>query len=328
MSVSCQLPQDPSLCRRPLPREHTGTYSVTSVGGVGSTFLLEWLKRLHRGFQREADCALSNHARDGCGTCAALAGGHGALPRHLVSCHIDDDGIFKHLADPIALNGFGAGHRAVYLVGSPVHAVSSVFRRRFQCWHLHRLHGCWFSRRQREGRIPCDSAELEHFRGRFGQESTTCRVPPSGPLSSLAAYAENGEDLFGVLPQFQSWLSCRAPRCVFDILVIRYETLNASLPTLFDFLGLPQRVRALFPYSRLRPAKSGSPAGLGLESHRQMLSVYGPLEAALQRIPPEGLLLRNAPDAPRTISWSPQTLANFRARQRARAARAAGMAAG
>lgn len=296
----CVLPHDTSLCRRPRIREHkAGTYSVTSIGGVGSTFLLEWLKSLHRGYQRETDCSIGapNPTSVQCRICLPLAT-PGALPRHLVSCHIDDDGVFKHLADPAALNNLGSQHRAVYIVGSPVRAVASVFRRRFQCWHYHRLHGCWFTRRQREGRIQCNSPALTRFRARYGEAAAECRVPAIGPLSNLDAYAASGADLFGAVEQFTKWLSCRAPRCTFDILVIRYETLNASLPALFDFLELPTRVRDLFPFRRLRKPRSANgaaPAGLGLDSHVKLLGVYGALEAAMERIPAEGLRLRNSP---------------------------------
>ena len=71
---------------------------------------------------------------------------------------------------------------------------------------------------------------------RFGAEASRCRVPPAGPLSSLEAYAAQGEDLFAKVAQFRAWLSCRAPDCRFDILVLRYETLNVSTQALFDFL--------------------------------------------------------------------------------------------
>ena len=175
---------------------------MTSLGGVGSTFLLEWLKRLHRTFQREADslCAQSSNASTSSCGCPALAV-RGSLPRHLISCHVDDDGLFKHLADPASLSGFGAGHRAVFLVGSPLSALASVFRRRFQCWHLHRLHDCWFTRRQRNGKIPCVSPAIDRLRQRYGAEAATCRVPPVGPLASFEAYAMHGADLFGAVAQ-------------------------------------------------------------------------------------------------------------------------------
>lgn len=198
-----------TLCRRPLVGEHSGTYSVSSLGGVGSTFLLEWLKRLHRVFQAEAAC--HNASMQPCSSCPALSA-RGALPRHLVSCHVDDDGILKHLADPASLSGFGSGHRAVYLVGSPTHAVASVFRRRFQCWHFHRLHDCWFTREQRDGRIPCDAAAVARLRRTHGEAAATCRVPPVGPLASVEEYARHGVDLFEAVSQFRSWLTCRRPR--------------------------------------------------------------------------------------------------------------------
>ena len=284
----------PTLCRRPIAGEHIGTYSVTSIGGVGTTFLLEWLKRLHRVFQQPA-CSSSSSSNESCG-CPALAE-RGSLPRHLISCHIDDDGLFKHLADPAQLSGFGAGHRAVYLVGSPLAALSSVFRRRFQCWHYHRLNDCWFTRRQRGGRIPCASPRMAELRRLYGEEATTCRVPPVGPLSSLEAYAEHGADLFGETRQFKSWLSCRKPRCSFDIFVLRLprnRTDVSGLHRLFDFLELPERTRLLFPYERLheRPHRRRNPDVSG-GALSKLRAVYGGLEEAVERLPAEGLLLRN-----------------------------------
>ena len=215
-------------CRRPLQGENNGTFSITSVGGVASTFLLEWFKKLELARQTHHDCTrlAAQHAvgepTAPCG-CSAL---QIERPLHLVSCHVDDDGVFKHLADPRALNRFGRYHRAVYVVGEPIEAVASVFRRRFQCWHMYRLQNCWFSRAQRNGLIPCEQPGIVQFRERFGTATSRCRVPRTGPLQSLAAYAEQGEDIFGAVEQFRAWISCRAPRCNFNILVLRYEELN------------------------------------------------------------------------------------------------------
>ena len=175
---------------------------------------------------------------------------------HLLSCDVNDDGVFKHLADPRPLNAFQR-HRAVFVVGSPVVSLASVFRRKFQCWHFHRLQNCWFTRAERDGVIPCEQPGVHAFRRRFGEAASACRVPRSrrhaevvdaraallppeprflgrpppshprtrflprrsGPLSTLESYAEQGEDLFGTFSQFRAWLSCRRPRCTFDILV-------------------------------------------------------------------------------------------------------------
>lgn len=158
--MACLQSTSHEPCRRPFHGENNGTYSITSVGGVASTFLLEWFKKLELARQHHHDCAsLSAQLPPGatevpCG-CAAIAADH---PLHLVSCHVDDDGIFKHLADPAALNQFGRHHRAVYVVGDPIDAIASVFRRRFQCWHMYRLQNCWFTRAQRNGLIPCEQA--------------------------------------------------------------------------------------------------------------------------------------------------------------------------
>jgi len=281
------MPQD-RFCRPPQPGQFRGTFSVTSMGGVGSTFLLEWFRGLEQAYQESADC------RDGlrrekplvsrpCG-CAPLSDGGPA--RHLLSCHVDDDGVFKHLADPSALNRF-PDHKAIFLVGSPIEAVASVFRRKFQCWHLYRLNDCWFTRKQREGLIPCNQSGVVAFRQQFGAAASSCRVPTAGPLASLDAFASNGADLFGTMAQFRSWLSCRAPRCTSDILVVRYETLNASVPSILDFLDVPLAARSHFP--PFTPSHHGVDSGAA----QQLRGIYGALDAAIERIPPQGLLLRN-----------------------------------
>ena len=38
---------------------------------------------------------------------------------------------------------------------------------------------------------------------------------------SVDEYTANGQDLYYMRHQFTSWLTCRAPRCAFDILVLR-----------------------------------------------------------------------------------------------------------
>ncbi len=141
-ALGCPLPRS-NLCPAPeITDAYNGTYSVTSIGGVASTFLLEWLRHLQLAGRHSRDCTRGDALPaekalfgETCG-CPALA--DGASPLHLVSCHVDDDGVFKHLADPRELNRF-ANHRALYVVGDPIEAVASVFRRNFQCWHLYRL---------------------------------------------------------------------------------------------------------------------------------------------------------------------------------------------
>lgn len=291
--LGCPLPAYRS-CRPPLAGQFNGTFSITSMGGVASTFLLEWFKALEQAHQQAHEC---KHGvvlekpllgRESC-SCDALA--DGGPPLHLISCHIDDDGLFKHLADPSALNRF-ENHRAVYVVGSPIPAIASVFRRRFQCWHLYRLNNCWFNRKQREGLIPCGQPGIRAFRRRFGLKAATCRVPKTGPLANLDAYAEQAEDLFGTISQFRTWLSCRRPLCRFDILVLRYETLSQSVDTLLDFLSIPHAARRHFP--SVKEAHMNSKDEVKSSPNIQKLTtIYGALETAIAQIPPEGLILRN-----------------------------------
>ena len=163
------MPSPTTRCAPPRRGFHNGTVSITSIGGVASTFVLKWLKALQNAHHKQLECEESSSSSAGSCSCPAI-GAH-TLPRQVVSCHVDDDGVFKHLADPRALNRF-PHHRAVYIVGDPLHAVTSVFRRNFQCWHLYRLHNCWFSRAQREGVIPCAQPGIQSFRRRFGASAS------------------------------------------------------------------------------------------------------------------------------------------------------------
>ncbi|EOD33472.1 hypothetical protein EMIHUDRAFT_441551, partial [Emiliania huxleyi CCMP1516] len=66
--------------------------------------------------------------------------------------------------------------------GSPIEAVASVFRRKFQCWHLYRLNDCWFTRKQREGLIPCNQSGVVAFRQQFGAAASSCATHPPSPV--------------------------------------------------------------------------------------------------------------------------------------------------
>ena len=293
-AAQCQFPAH-KLCERPLAGQFNGTFSITSMGGVASTFLLEWFRKLelahHSALMCERGLGLKGQLL-GRGQCSCDALSAGGPPRRLVSCHIHEDGVFKHLSDPSALNRF-KNHRAVYVVGGPISAIGSIFRRRYQCWHLYRLNNCLLSRKQRKGLIPCEQPGILAFRHRFGLEASSCRVPKSGPLSSAEAYASQAEDLFGTISQFRTWLSCRRPFCKFDILVIRYETLNQSVSTLLDFLSIPQSARRHFPAIRVAHAASREAHGISPGGERKLRKIYGALDTAVAEIPQEGLILRN-----------------------------------
>ena len=86
-------------------------------------------------------------------------------------------------------------------------------------------------------------------------------------------------------------MSCRRPHCKFDILVVRYEALNASLGAVFDFLRVPLAARAHFPPIRGVHPRQGRAADV---ARSKLRGIYGALERAIDMVPPEGLLLRNA----------------------------------
>ena len=185
-------------CYEPLPNQFNGTYSVTSMGGVGSTFLLEWLRNLEQADRQQRECKLGMIPEKALfwpsWDCAALA--DGGPRRHLVSCHYDDDGIFKHLADPSVLNRF-PNHKAIFLVGLPIEAVASVFRRNFQCWHLYCLNNCWFTRAEREGLIPCEQPGIQV--GRFEEITPPplkdCSQPPPPRMVCSHELVNNSQTL-------------------------------------------------------------------------------------------------------------------------------------
>eukprot|EP00967_Tisochrysis_lutea_P135896 scaffold241722_cov31-Tisochrysis_lutea.AAC.1 len=95
----------------------------------------------------------------------------------------------------------------------------------------------------------------------------------------------SGIDLFGAAAQFRSWLSCRAPRCTFDILIVRYETLNQSVPAILDFLEVPRAARSFFP--KIRPAHSSTTRLMGgRQVEHRLQAIYGSLDAAVEEVPP------------------------------------------
>lgn len=132
--------------------------------------------------------------------------------------------------------------------------------------------------------LPCPPALLQ---------TTPNRITLALLILTPHAAAAPGVDLFGAAAQFRSWLSCRAPHCSFDILVVRYETLNQSVPAILDFLDVPPAARPFFP--TVRPAHSTATelAG-GRQIEHRLQKIYGDLQEAIDQVPPTGLLLRNS----------------------------------
>ena len=95
LASACPLTSS-RFCSDPLPGQYNGTFSITSIGGVASTFLLEWFRNVEQAQRQSLNCKTGLPAEktlfaDSC-TCKALTGG--APPRHLVSCHLFYDSFY------------------------------------------------------------------------------------------------------------------------------------------------------------------------------------------------------------------------------------------
>jgi hypothetical protein len=158
----------------------------------------------------------------------------------------DLDG-YKHCPVPPV---FGSRElKVVYVVGNPILAAASLFRRGYQAGQAGKLQ---YSRIVR----------------RFPEEGL-----------SLKDYAARGRDLFLFQEHFEAWTK----KFVFyPTLVVRYEAIHDSLPQMAKFLNLPSEFLSEFPPLKERGSDIAKidPATLqGLET------IYGNLARKIQSLP-------------------------------------------
>ena len=147
-------------------------------------------------------------------------GGSGTtmLCRYLSDCNVGmpkisegDWAPWKHMSYPPEDRSVGENFRAIYLISDPREALYSVFRRRFQHWHIQRMDGNLKNRNFSWG--------IDDF---IGKE----------------------RDLFRFQDQFESWTTSKRK---YPILIIKYEALWKHVPELLEFAGVPPELHGEFP---------------------------------------------------------------------------------
>lgn len=107
--------------------------------------------------------------------------------------------------------------RVIYVVGSPLDTVVSVFRRGIQENHSRKL-------------------LINHK-----------DIRPLGPNMTLSEYAIQGTDRFRFEDHFNNW---RHKYYQHTVMFVKYEKLWDNLPTIFTFLGVQKEEVARFPAKR------------------------------------------------------------------------------
>jgi hypothetical protein len=184
---------------------------VASYGGVGTTFLSQAIGR----FQRVND------------------------PRDL-------DG-YKHCPVPPVCGV--AGLKVVYVVGNPILAAASLFRRGYQAGQAGKLQ---YSRIVR-------------------------RFPKDGLV--LKDYAAEGNDLFLFHKHFEAWTK---EFVFYPTLVVKYEAIHDSLPQIAKFLNLPAEFLSEFPPLKERGSDI---AKIDPETLQGLEIMYGNLARKIQSLP-------------------------------------------
>lgn len=184
---------------------------VASYGGVGTTFLSEAIGR----YRRVND------------------------PR-------DMDG-YKHCPVPPLLGSKNL--KVIYVIGSPILAVASLFRRGFHADQAGKL-----------------------------QYSKVLRNFPDQSLS-LQMYAENGVDLFLFDEHLEVWMK---KYVFYPTLVVKYDAIHDSIHQIREFLDLPNEFASNFPPLKERGSSLDKIAPETLENLQKM---YGSLEEKMESMP-------------------------------------------
>jgi hypothetical protein len=184
---------------------------VASYGGVGTTFLSEEIGR----YRRVND------------------------PR-------DMDG-YKHCPVP-PLRG-SKNLKVIYVVGDPILAAASLFRRRFHTDQAGKL-----------------------------QYSKLLRRFPDRNLS-LEDYAKGGMDLFLFEEHFEAWTK---DYVFYPTLVLKYEAIHESLAQIGEFLSLPSQFILEFPPLKERASSLDK---ISLQTINNLKKIYGFLESKIESLP-------------------------------------------
>jgi hypothetical protein len=185
---------------------------VASYGGVGTTFLSQAIGR----FRKVND------------------------PRDL-------DG-YKHCpVQPVSGN---SRLKVVYVIGNPILAAASLFRRGYQAGQAGKLQ---YSRILR--RFPDDELSL-----------TNC--------------AARGRDFFLFQEHFDAWTK---EFVFYPTLVVKYEAIHDSISRIAEFLQLPSEFVDGFPPQKERNSTTDS---MDSQTSKGLLALYGSLAREIEKLPP------------------------------------------
>lgn len=161
--------------------------------------------------------------------------------------HVSDLDGYKHL--PVPPLGGSPDARTVYVIGDPVTAVISLFRRGYH-------HG--------------QSFKLQHCR--------LFRRTLSETLS-LQEYAGGGRDVFHFQNHYEAWCEKFVLR---PTLVLKYEAIHTHLEELRAFAGLPESFVKMFPEKRDRKS---SLEDLDAECVAGLQKMYGKFQRRVIAMP-------------------------------------------
>lgn len=185
---------------------------IASYGGVGTTFLSQAVGR----FRRVND------------------------PRDL-------DG-YKHCPVPPLLGNEPL--KVVYVIGNPILAAASLFRRRYHVGQAGKL-----------------------------QYSRILRQSPRECLS-LEEFSIQGRDLFYFEEHVQAWTS---EFVFYPTLVVKYDAIHENIKQIASFLDLPDQFIDEFPFKSERGC---SIANIDRETLNRMNKLYGGLASKIDLLPP------------------------------------------
>lgn len=206
---------------------------VSSFGGVGTSFLMHYLKNYR-----------------------------------LINCPHDMD-LLKHIPMPPVF--VCPGIRIIYIIGDPVGAVLSLFRRGYHIGQYPKLNGL---------------VNLETNKQPYFSEFTDA-VPA---MKDVDSYAENGEDILRLVPHYQNWVRSTVGA---RLLVVKYESIWDHKQEIVKFAGLPESALADFPEKK---ARKSNPDAVDPATLSRLKKIYADFTEEYEKMPSLQCFERDAGD--------------------------------
>ncbi len=186
-----------------------------------------------------------------------LVASHGGVGTTFLSQAI---GRFRQVNDPRDMDGYkhcpvpplhgGKNLKVIYVVGNPILAAASLFRRGFHAGQS----------------------------GKLQYSKCVRQILPQG--LSLDDYAVRGRDRFFFAEHYQAW--CQ-DLIFYPMLVVKYEAIYASLSRIAEFLQLPAEFVDGFPPQKERNSTTES---MDSQTSKGLFEMYGGLNQVIENLPP------------------------------------------